>query len=222
LHVALPWMFRARRPAGAPVSPGMLSALICFPTIYVAGLMLFPTTFYNMRYFVPLLPFAAMSAVAGLRASSAPVQRGVRWSFATLALALIAVFDCAPLYRLAAPAIPKLEVDWIGVPLSLLDNLRMAQHIEQAAWIDNLNARVEPGGVVYMLDFNYYGDAQRGVFERAGVIHGDFETRYASSRDFAPTERLFYVQGLRDAHALDHLGAVTDLARGLYRIDARQ
>jgi hypothetical protein len=221
LHVALPWTFRARRPASTSSSPSMLSALISFPLVYVAGLMLFPTTFYNMRYFVPLLPFAALLAVVGLRASTAPLQRVVRTSFVIAALALIAIFDCAPLYRRVAPAIPTLEVNWIGVPLSLLDNLRMSQHIAQAEWIDNLNEHAEPGSVVYMLDVDYYRDAQRGVFERAGLIRGDIETRYASSRGFEPEGKHFYVQAnLRDSQALDRLSAVADLGHGLYEVTA--
>jgi hypothetical protein len=31
---------------------------VCFAGVYVAGLLPFPTTFYNMRYFVPLFPWS--------------------------------------------------------------------------------------------------------------------------------------------------------------------
>ena len=32
----------------------MIAPLVCFAGVYIAGLMPFPTTFYNMRYFLPL------------------------------------------------------------------------------------------------------------------------------------------------------------------------
>ena len=36
--------------------------LVCFAGPYVAGLMPFPTTFYNMRYFLPLYPVLTVFA----------------------------------------------------------------------------------------------------------------------------------------------------------------
>jgi len=211
LHVGLlPICFARRWP---------WAALLCFCAPYLAGLMLFPASFYNMRYLIPLLPFAALLAVAGLRSFAPRARRIVLGSFALLAAALVLLFDCAPLYARVGSALPKLEITftWPGIPLSLLDNLRLPAHLAQKAWIDNLNAKVEPGGTVYMLDFNYYGDAQQGVFERAGSIRADVHTRYAASRGFAPEEKTFYVQGpLRDSGLP---GKVTDLGLGLCRVE---
>ncbi len=214
LHVALvPLLFARRWP---------WAALISFPALYIAGLMLFPTSFYNMRYFIPLLPFAALLAIVGWRRMRAPAQRVLAGTFVALAAALVLLFDCAPLYARIGSAIPKLELTftWPGIPLSLLDNLRLPAHLKQKAWIDNLNEHVPPGGLVYMLDVNYYGDAQQGVFERAGSIRGDIQTRYVTSNGFAPQEPDFFVQGRpRDPELLAHLGKVSDLGLGLYRVD---
>jgi hypothetical protein len=154
--------------------------------------MPFPTTFCNMRYFVPLFALAAL---------------------------LITVFNYAPAYRLAEPVIPELRVDWIGVPLSLLDNLRMEQHLEQAAVLENIDRNVPAGALLYMLDVSYYRDAQQGIYERAGLIRGDIITRYASSRDFRPGEKEFFVYSQRPPN-LEGLGRVTDLSHALYKVEA--
>jgi hypothetical protein len=127
------------------------------------------------------------------------------------------VFNHAAAYRAVQPVLPALEVDWLGVPLSLLDNLRMRQHLEQAAVLEQLETAVPAGAALYMLDVNYYGDAQQGVYERAGLLRRD--TRYASSRDFRPPEAVFYVYSRRPAK-LEQLGRVTELGLGLYRVDA--
>ncbi len=71
-----------------------------------------------------------------------------------------------------------------------------------------------------MLDVNYYGDAQHGVFERAGSIRPDVQTRYAPSRGFAPEEPAYFVQGTpRHAELLAKLGKVPDLGLGLFRVE---
>lgn len=214
LHVALlPLCWSRRWPWPALVS-------FCVP--YLAGLMLFPASFYNMRYLIPLLPFGALLAVAGLRRFGPGARRVALGSFGALAGLLVLLFDCAPLYRSVGDTLPKLELafTWPGIPLSLLDNLRLPAHLRQKAWLDNLNEKVERDGLVYMLDVNYYGDAQQGVFERAGSIRADIRTRYAASRGFAPQEPSFYVQGpLRDPQLLAQLGKSSDLGLGLYRVE---
>ena len=217
LHVALVPLGFARRWPWA--------AIVSFPVLYVAGLMLFPTSFYNMRYFIPLLPFAALLALAGWRRLRAPAQRIAAGGFLALAGALVLLYDCAPLYARVGSAIPKLELQftWPPVPLSLLDNLRMPAHLAQKAWIDNLNAHVPDGATVYMLDVNYYGDAQRGVFERAGSIRAGIRTQYASSREFAPQELPCYVYDIRSGgQSLARLGKVDDLGFGLYHLERAQ
>jgi hypothetical protein len=108
-------------------------------------------------------------------------------------------------------------VDWIGVPLSLLDNLRMQLHLEQEAVLANLDANVPAGAALYLLDVNYYGDAQRGVYERAGLIRADITTHYAPSRGFAPEEPDCYVWCGRPLD-LTNLGQTTALGLGLQHV----
>src|SRR5258708_690168 len=100
--------------------------------------MLFPTSFYNMRYFIPLLPFAALLAIAGWRRMHVPVQRIAAGTFLALAAALVLLFNCAPIYARIGSAIPSLELTfiWPGIPLSLLDNLTLPAHLQQKASTD--------------------------------------------------------------------------------------
>jgi len=147
----------------------LLPALACFGAPYVLGLLPFPTTFYNMRYFVPLFALVALAAVRGLAALAPAPRRALLAGHAVLGLALVVVFDDAAAYRRIAPRLPELRVDWIGVPLSLLDNLRMPLHLEQADVLAHLDANVPPGATLYLLDVTYYRDAQHGVYEGAGV-----------------------------------------------------
>jgi len=214
-HVAL--FLAARRSAWVRDT---VVPLLCFGGVYVAGLMPFPTTFYNMRYFLPLFPLVALVLVRGAATFASGARKALLAAHVAIACVLVLVFDWVPAYRAAEPAIPELTVDWIGVPLSLLDNLRMKLHLEQAGVLENINGHVPPGAVLYMVDVVYYGDAQHGVFERDGLIRPDIRTRYVSSRSFQPEEKPFYVYGFRGRpRGLESLGSVTDLGRSLFRVE---
>jgi len=198
----------------------LIAPLVCFGGTYVAGLMPFPTTFYNMRYFVPLFPLVALVLVRGMSAFAPALRRTLLVAHGVVAIALIVVFNCESAYRAAEPAIPVLEVDWIGVPLSLLDNLRMRLHVQQADVLANIEREVPAGATLYMMDVVYYGDAQQGVFERAGRIRSDIAIHYVSRRDFHPREPSFFVWSFfPKPPPLEPFGRVTDLGQSLYRIE---
>jgi len=196
----------------------MAAPLACFAAPYVLGLMPFPTTFYNMRYFVPLFALGALVLVRGAASLAPATRRGLLAAHGVLGALLIAVFNCAPAYRAAEPWLPELQVNWIGVPLSLLDNLRMKLHLEQETVLANIDALVPAGATLYMLDVNYYGDAQRGVYERAGLIRRDITTVYAASQGFRPSELLFFVWRASPRPLPEGLGEVEDLGQGLFRV----
>jgi hypothetical protein len=215
LQVALVFGFR-RKPWTRDLAP----MLVCFGLIYVLALMPFPTTFYNMRYFVPLFPLLAIVLVKGAAASTPPVRRGVWIGHACVGATLILIFNVVQIYRAASPIIPTLEVNWIGTPLSLLDNLRMAQHLEQAAVLDRINAAVPPHGTIYMLDVNYYGDAERNVFERAGLIRSDISSRYVSRSTFQPDTGTSFIWAFSKRPPAAPPGStVTNLGDSIYRLD---
>jgi hypothetical protein len=214
-HVALAFLLRR-----AAWGRELAAPLVCFGGVYVAGLMPFPTTFYNMRYFVPLFPLLVLVLARGMAAFTPAVRRTLLVAHGAVAALLIVVFNCAPAYKFAEPVIPTLEVNWIGTPLSLLDNLRMRLHLQQADVLDTIDREVPTGATLYMLDVVYYRDAQQGVFERAGRIRSDIEVHYVSRRAFHPTEDTFYVWSFFPGPPpIDQLGHVTDLGRSLYRVE---
>jgi hypothetical protein len=214
LHFQAALVFALRR---AAFGRELLAPLACFGAPYVLGLMPFPTTFYNMRYFQPLFALAALVLVRGAGGFRAARARVLWCAHGLTGAVLVLVFNSAPLFRRVEPWIPRLEVDWIGVPLSLLDNLRMRLHLEQQEFLGALDAAVPDGARLYLLDVNYYGDAQRGVYERAGLIRAEIHTSYAAARDFAPEEAEFYVYSARPVE-LGALGEVSDLGHGLWRV----
>jgi hypothetical protein len=211
LHAAL--LFAARRAAW---SRALLRPLACLGAPYVLGLLPFPTSFYNMRYFVPLFALAALPLARGAAACGPALRRGLLAAHALLAGLLILVFNAAPAYRLAEPWIPRLEVNWIGVPLSLLDNLRLGLHLQQAAVLAHLDAEVPRGASLYFLDVDYYRDAQHGVYERAGLLRSDIDARYVSSRGFEPPEGELFLWSAGPPR-LSSARILTDLGLGLYR-----
>lgn len=191
---------------------------------YVIGLLPFPTAFYNMRYFLPLFPLAALLAVNGAATWRPRPRLAAGIAFLALNGALTLLFNVPALFDRARPLLPDTKVAWLagGPPLALLDNLRMEQHRDQAAWLATIDREVEPGGTLYLLDVGYYRDAQHHVFERDRFIRDDIATRYASRRDWQPSERRFWVwsYGAPPLEALQALGTVTPLGQRLFRIDA--
>jgi hypothetical protein len=199
----------------------VLAPLLCLGGVYVAGLMPFPTTFYNMRYFLPIFPLVALVLARGAPTFGRGTQIVLTTAHAVVGGVLVVAFNFEPMYRTVEKSIPDLEVDWIGTPLSLLDNLRMRLHLAQQAVLANIDRQVPAGAALYMMDVVYYGDAQHGVFERDHRIRDDIRIRYASSRAFEPAETVFYVySGIGRPTGLARLGRVTDLGESLWRVDA--
>jgi hypothetical protein len=218
LHVTL--LLLARRGAWRG---GVAGATLSFGVVYVAGLLPFPTAFYNMRYFLPLFPLVAVAVVNALETTAPRTRVAVASAFLALNAATALLFNVPALFDRARPWLPDTKVEWLanGPPLALLDNLRMEQHRDQAAWLDAANREVEPNGVLYMLDVVYYRDAQQHVFERDGFLRHDLVTRYASRRDFKPTEARCWVWSYSplQAEKLAPLGHVTSLGNRLFRIE---
>lgn len=211
LHFALPLMVRGLRRESRSTSPLPLSLFLCFPLLYVVVLTPARDVFLNMRYFVPLLPFGGVLAILGWRSIGTTGRRLTATAFAVTAVLLIVLFNVAPANAALGESIPNFP---------FLDSLRLSQHRRQAALLRQINDNVEPGGVLYLMDVNYYGDAQHGVYERAGLIRADIQTRYVRARDFAPQEDAYYV--LLSFHRpsnLQRYGTAVSLGRGLFRVE---
>ncbi len=215
LHVALPFA-GARGNRG----PGVAAALV-FVLVYVIGLLPFPTTYYNMRYFLPVLPFVALLAVNGYRCAAARVRRPAALLYLLVAAGLVVVFNVAPLHARAEPFLPTLRYARGYGGLGLLDNLRIALHREEAGKLALVDGAVEPGGLLVMANCRYYGDAMHGVYEDAGQLRPDIRTRYVAGDDWRVEEPRFHVWLFYgDPATLARLGTVTPLGQGIFRVEA--
>jgi hypothetical protein len=218
LHVTLLAALRRSSLARDVVTP-----CCCFGLPYVAGLLPFPTAFYNMRYFLPLFPLAALAIVRGAATMKPALRTAGAIAFFGINAATTAIFNAPALFDAVRPSLPDTKVEWLanGPPLALLDNLRMEQHRDQAAWLRAIDQNAEPGAVLYMLDVVYYRDAQQQVFERDGFLRPDLVIRYVSRRDFHPTESRFYVYSFpATSPPLSPFGQVTELGPHVFRVDA--
>lgn len=202
----------------------VLLPALCFGAVYVAGLTPFPTAFYNMRYFQPLFPLAALAVVRGAEAWPAAARRLAVALFLLVNAATTLVWNVPPLFDRVRPRLPDTRVRWLenGPPLALLDNLRMEQHRDQAAWLATLNENTERGASVYLLDVDYYRDAQRTVFERDGFLRPDLRTAYVGRRALRPEEATFYVWSYgAPPPPLERYGRVTPLGNRVFRVESR-
>ncbi|HEU4534937.1 MAG TPA: hypothetical protein VFS00_12495 [Polyangiaceae bacterium] len=199
---------------------GLVAAALAFGGPYVAGLMVHPATYYNMRYFLPLLPLAAVAGVHGARAARPAARRAAFVAQAAIASALVLAFDVASVNALAEPAIPKLVYARGLFEQGLLDNLRMGHHRARAADLALMNASVEPNGALYLIDCHYYKDALHGVYEAAGLLRPDIVVRYVDAGDLRPAEARFWAWTYyTDRDAIAGLGRLTQLGPDFYRVD---
>ena len=227
-HLLLPaaavaWLLARRRGATRDGGRIGVSPWWTFGVPCVVGLLPFPTAFYNMRYFLPLFPLAATSIVIALRGARPSVRRALLVAFFVVNAATLLLWNVPAVFDRMRPLLPDTKVTWLagGPPLALLDNLRMEQHRDQAAWLDAIRRELEPGATLYLLDVGYYRDAQHGVFERDGFLRADLAIRYASRRNFRPAEPRFHVWSLPepDLTLLQSLGTVTPIGPKLFRIE---
>ena len=198
-----------------------------FVAVYLLGLLPFPGTDYNMRYFLPAFPFLAVPVAAGVRSLAPAASRTVLATFGTLAVLLVLIFNVTPVEERAQPVLSALAVP--GGRLSLwlsdwLDNLRLPAQIELMKQIQAVNAGVPRGSVLYWAS-DYNKTASHGLAEQLGVQPGRnvryvlhagaikpatdslFLTEFTS---YPPRERLSQTPGWATAQSLGH---------GLFRLD---
>lgn len=150
-----------------------------FVAIYVLGLLTFPGTYYNMRYFLPAFPFLAVPVAAGLKSLSAVPRKTVLATFGVLATLLVLVYNVAEVEERVQPAV--VAVAGQGGPVTAwlddwLDNLRLPSQIELMKQMQAVNTEVPGGSVLYWAS-DYNKTASHGLAEQLGVRPG-FEVRY--------------------------------------------
>jgi hypothetical protein len=198
-----------------------------FAAIYLLGLLTFPGTYYNMRYFLPAFPFLAVPVAAGVTSLAPVARRTVLAAFGTLGAFLVLIFNVAEVEERLQPVLSAVAAP--GGRLSVwlddwLDNLRLPSQIELMKQIHAVNTDVPRGSVLYWAS-DYNKTASHGLAEQLGVEAG-LDVRYVlhataikASADpvflteftsYRPRDRLSQTPGWATAQPLGH---------GLFRLD---
>ena len=150
-----------------------------FAGIYLLGLLTFPGTNYNMRYFLPALPFLAVPVAAGVTSLAPVARRAVIAVFAALAAFAVLSFNVAAVEEHVRPVLAAVATPGgrLGVWLEdWLDNLRLPSLIELQKQIHTVNTDVPAGSVLYWAS-DYNKTASHGMAEELGVKPG-LDVRY--------------------------------------------
>lgn len=215
-HAILPFAWRCRPGANG------LWPLLGFAGVHIAGLLPFETAYYNLRYFLPVLPIVGICAAVGLASTARATQQVVVLVFAVSGLVATAVFNVAPLNAAVRPFLPTWRLRGHPLP-GMLDSLRMDLHRQQATWLARLHAALPAGAGVWFVDFDYYDDALQGVYEHSGRIRSDIRTHYVRREQLNPDEQTFFVCFGHEADLplLESLGAVDEPQPGVFRVQRR-
>ncbi len=164
-------LFLARRAAWRAWAP----APSIFAAIYLLGLLPFPGTGYNMRYFLPAFPFLVPALAAGAR-SIRPMARGIiLGAYGAIAFILILNFNLAPVERMLHPILSKASARY-ELLNAWLDNLRLPVQVALKKQIEAANAGVPLGSALYWSS-DYYATATHGLAEYLGIKKG-LDIRY--------------------------------------------
>src|SRR6266513_2555613 len=146
-----------------------------FAATYLLGLLTFPGTSYNMRYFLPAFPFLVPALAAGARSSGPIARRTILGAYGAIACILVLGFNFAPVEKMLDPILAKVSARY--EPLGgWLDNLRLPVQIALEKQIEAINAKV-PAGSVFYWSSDYYETATHGLAEHLGVKKG-LDIRY--------------------------------------------
>ena len=195
-----------------------------FIGIYLLVLLAFSGTFYNMRYFIPALPFIAVSLTAGSASFSRRAKGPLLTAYCIVSIVLISIFNIQPVERMADPGLSRLtaNMQWA----LWLDNLRLQMQLRLKRQIDAINSHV-PRGSRFYWSSDYYSTATHGMGKEVGVS-SSVDIRYVlHTRDIPPSATSVYttefgVDGANDQlHDVPGWATATPLGDGLFRLDPR-
>jgi len=213
-HVALLALARPEAWRAGWIGPAM------FFGIYLAGLLTFEYTFYNMRYFLPVFPLVAFVLALGVRSMTRTVRRVLLSAYGAVALLLVLSFNYIPVEEALRPVFARTTGQWHRV----LDNLRLPAQVDVRRQIEQINEKVRPGSMLYWSS-NYYGTATHGLAEQLGVRRGlDIRyVQYASEipRSATPVFLVEFTSETPSSHATQSpaWSDVRSLGNGLFRLD---
>lgn len=218
-HAALFFMVRS-----AAWSVWLLPPTV-FAAVYLLGLLTFSGTQYNLRYFLPVLPFLGIPLAAGAYSMSSSARRIVLGVYGAIALCLILDFNLLPVHRLLQPIVPQLTAEG---KVSPLDNFRLPEQVKLKQQIDWTNATVPSGAVLYWAS-DYNDTATHGLGRHLG-FKDSLNIRYVLAPAKVPVQRhSVFLTGLQVTRtaltAIDHISdppdwaIPVDLGSGLFRLD---
>ena len=196
-----------------------------FVAIYLLGLLTFSGTIYNMRYFLPALPFLVLPLAAGAQSVRPITRHVILAAYGAIGAVLVLSFNWAPAEQLLDPLLSQATAQDRSLRF-WLDNLRLPAQIKARKRLDVINAQVPLGGTLYWAS-DYYGTATHGLAEPLGIKPG-LAIRYVMRASDIPrsTEPVFVMQfgsngpvdPLREAPPW---ATVTRLGEGTFRLDSR-
>ena len=214
-HFSLLFLLRGRALKSGS-RPGWLLPPTCFGGLFLLGLLPFPGTDYNMRFFIPVFAFVVVAIVKGMLSTKKGLRRGILLAYVGAASFLTLNYNLEPVYlhflsfneEVAEPLLDRHR---------RLDNLRIDQHLGFAKGIEEINGVVESGGVLYWASA-YYGTATHGVIEELGV-RDEIEMRYLRGPSEIPSsEKTVYLAALGGVSELEDRFSIDALGRGIFRL----
>jgi len=145
---------------------------------YLHVIMVFHASVFNLRYYIPIVPFMALVVVRALRA----VQR--KWlvtaclaAYALTNGATILAFNDVAANRIFARVAPR-SINW--GEFGHLDNLRIGTQVRMKEALNRLNAELPAGASLYYVTAYYEGVAD-GIYQGAGLLRPDIHIQYAKT-----------------------------------------
>jgi hypothetical protein len=189
------------------------------------GLLTFPGTSYNMRYYLPAFLFIAPPLAAGAASLGMMARRAVLGIYGVIAVLFVLTFNFAPMQRSLGPVVTRV---WKHLPPNMwLDNLRLPVQMAIRGQINQINAQVPDGSVLYWSS-SYYKTATHGLAEHLGVKKG-LDIRYVlQDTDVPPSPTPIFLTEFTATEPVSKLwqppawAKVTPLGQGLFRLDAAQ
>ena len=210
-HFSLVFLLKKGGRAAWPAAP------TCFVGIYLLGLLLFPGTFRNMRFFLPAFAFVVVAIVAGMPGTKKWLGRAILIPYVGAASLLTLNYNVTAVYERLRPVNEQVL---LVAGQRRLDNLRLPQHVRLSRRIERINARIEPGGVLYWAS-SYYGAATHDVVRELGIRDDIVVHSVYSASQIPPTEKAVYLafyrsggpaSAVEDRFAITPLGGVLRLA----------
>ncbi|MCI5146852.1 MAG: hypothetical protein D3923_15340, partial [Candidatus Electrothrix sp. AR3] len=149
--------------------PSLPKSIICFVCVFLVFLLPFGAeVLFNIRFFIPILPFVVVAIVQGVsKFKQVALKRGIFLLYVSAASVLILNYNLETAYRFLLPLNEKVEATVFGEQ-GLFDNLRMKEHLQFAEQIELLNLVIEPNGDLYWLS-SYYETSTHRVIKRIGI-----------------------------------------------------